>query len=87
MFTPTDNDCGAPKVLLAPVGPKMTEVAAEMAGGVNLHAFITEKYRREVTLPSIDVDLARSGCDRKDCQISYLCFSVTGITEDEFADA
>ena len=85
MFTPTDNDYGAPKVLLAAVGPKMTEVAGEVADGVILHAFTTEKYMREVTLPSIDIGLARSGRDRKDFQISYPCFSVTGNTEEEFA--
>ena len=85
MFTPTDNDYGAPKVLLAAVGPKMTEVAGEVADGVILHAFTTEKYMREVTLPSIDIGLARSGRDRKDFQISNPCFSVPGNTEEEFA--
>ena len=53
MFTPTDTEYGAPKVFLAAVGPLMTEVAGEVADGVLMHAFTTEKYFREVTLPSV----------------------------------
>ena len=53
MFTPTDTDYGAPKVFLAAVGPMMTEVAGEVADGVIIHAFTTEKYLREVTLPAV----------------------------------
>ena len=85
MFTPTDVDYGAPKVLLAAVGPKMTEVAGEVADGVILHAFTTEKYIREVTLPSIEIGLARTGRSRSDFEVSYPGFVVTGRTEEEFA--
>ena len=85
MFTPTDVDYGAPKVLLAAVGPKMTEVAGEVADGIILHAFTTEKYIREVTLPSIEAGLAKAGRSRDDFQISYPGFVVTGKTEEEFA--
>ncbi len=84
MFTPEDNEYGAPKVLLAAVGPKMTEVAGEVADGVILHAFTTEKYIREVTIPAIKAGLKKSGRDRADFQISYPGFSVTGNTEEEF---
>ena len=84
MFTPTDISYGAPKVLLAAVGPKMTEVAGEVADGIILHAFTTEKYIREVTLPSIDKGLAKSGRKRADFEISYPGFVVTGKTEEEF---
>lgn len=84
MFTPTDNEYGAPKVLLAAVGPKMTEVAGEVADGIILHAFTTEKYIREVTLPSIEVGLKKSGRSRSDFEISYPGFVITGKTEEEF---
>ena len=43
-FTPTDCDYGAPKVFLAAVGPKMTEVAGEVADGMIAHAFTTQAY-------------------------------------------
>ncbi len=84
MFTPQDNDYGSPKVLLAAVGPRMTEVAGEVADGVILHAFSTEKYMREVTLPAIEAGLEKSGRKREDFTISYPGFAVTGNTEEEF---
>jgi len=52
-FTPTDCDYGPPKVFLAAVGPRMTEVAGEVADGMIVHAFTTETYLRETTLPSL----------------------------------
>jgi probable F420-dependent oxidoreductase len=80
-FTPTNKQYGAPKVFLAAVGPKMTEVAGEVADGVIIHAFTTEKYLRETTLPSLEKGFARAGKSRKDFQISYPVFVVTGKTE------
>ena len=38
MFTPTNNAHGAPPVVIAAVGPKMTEVAGEVADGMLIHA-------------------------------------------------
>ena len=84
MFTPTDVEHGRPKVFLAAVGPLMTEVAAEVADGVIIHAFTTEKYLREVTLPAIEKGLAKSGRSRSDFQVSYPAFTVTGRNEQEF---
>lgn len=84
MFTPMDSEYGAPRVLLAAVGPLMTEVAGEVADGVICHAFTTEKYMREVTLPALEKGLAKSGRSRTDFQISYPCFVVTGATEEAF---
>ena len=83
-FTPNDTEFGAPKVVLAAVGPKMTEVAGEVADGILIHAFTTEKYLREVTLPSVEAGLAKSGKSRDDFEVSYPGFIVTGNTEEEF---
>jgi probable F420-dependent oxidoreductase len=84
MFTPMNNEYGAPKVFLAAVGPLMTEVAGEVADGVICHAFTTEKYMREVTLPAIEKGLAISGRSRADFEVSFPCFVVTGATEEAF---
>jgi len=86
-FTPTDNQYGAPRVFLAAVGPLMTEVAGEVADGVIIHAFSTERYIRETTLPAIERGLAKAGKSRKDFEISYPVFVVTGSNEKELADA
>lgn len=85
MFTPTDTQYGAPKVFLAAVGPLMTEVAGEVADGVIIHAFTTEKYLREVTLPAVERGLAKAGRSRADFQVVYPGFVVSGTTEEAFA--
>ena len=87
MFTPTNTEYGAPQVFLAAVGPLMTQVAGEVADGVIIHAFTTEKYLRETTLPNIEKGLAAGGRNREDFQIAYPCFVVTGTDEESFARA
>ncbi len=86
-FTPTNNDYGAPKVFLAAVGPMMTEVAGEVADGVIAHAFTTEKYLRETTIPALERGFAKSGKSRDDFEISYPAFVVTGGNEEELREA
>jgi probable F420-dependent oxidoreductase len=86
-FTPTDTDYGAPRVFLAAVGPLMTEVAGEVADGVIIHAFTTEKYLRETTLPALERGFARAGKSRKDFEISYPVFVVTGQNDKEIDEA
>lgn len=78
MFTPTNNPYGAPRVVLAAVGPKMAEVAGEVADGMLVHAFTTERYLREVSLPAIERGLAAGGRSRDDFQVCYPPFVVTG---------
>ena len=84
MFTPLDTKYGAPKVFLAAVGPRMSEVAGEVADGILIHGFTTEKYLREVTLPAVEAGLAKGGKSRDDFEISYPGFIVTGNNEEEF---
>ncbi|MDJ0870056.1 MAG: LLM class F420-dependent oxidoreductase [Myxococcota bacterium] len=81
MFTPTNTEYGAPRVLLAAVGPRMTEVAGETADGMLVHAFTTERYLRDVTLPAIEKGLAKAGRAREDFTVSYPCFVVSAHDE------
>jgi probable F420-dependent oxidoreductase len=83
-FTPTEKTYGRPLVLLAAVGPLMTEVAGEVADGMIVHAFTTGRYLREVTLPAIERGLAKAGRARADFQIAYPTFVVTGRDEKEY---
>ena len=87
MFTPTNNRHGAPPVVLAGVGPKMTEVAGEVADGLLVHAFTTARYLKEVTLPAIERGLARAGRSRAAFQVCYPPFVVTGRDEKEWRAA
>lgn len=84
MFTPTDCAYGAPPVLVAAVGPLMTENAAEVADGILLHSFTSAEYIRDVTLPAIEAGLAKSGRTHADLQVAGGPFFVTGETEEEF---
>lgn len=86
-FSPPPNPFGPPRVWLAAVGDLMTEVAGEVADGMILHPFTTERYAREVTLPAIGRGLARSGRGREGFEISGGMFVVTGDTEEEMAEA
>ncbi len=83
MFTPTNNRHGPPKVVLAAVGPKMTEVAGEVADGMLVHAFTTPRYLEQVTLPAIDRGLAKAGRSRADFQLCLPSFVVSGADESQ----
>ncbi len=86
-FSPGPNPYGAPKVFLAAVGELMTEVAGEVADGIIIHGFTTERYVKEVTMPAIERGLAKSGRSRADFQVSGPLFVVTGTNEQEMATA
>lgn len=84
-FDPGPNPFGNPKVFLAAVGEKMTEVVGEVCDGMLCHGFTTERYLREVTLPALERGLQRAGKARTDLELSLPSFVVTGSTEEEMA--
>jgi probable F420-dependent oxidoreductase len=86
-FSPGKNPYGAPKVFLAAVGEKMTEVAGEVADGIIIHGFTTERYVKEVTMPAIERGLKAAGRDRASFEVSGPLFVVTGTTEEELKAA
>ncbi len=86
-FDPGPNPYGSPKIHLAAVGGLMAEVAGEVADGVILHGFTTERYVREVTMPALERGFAKSGRDRASFEIGGPLFVVTGTNEEEFAAA
>ena len=86
-FTPENKEYGAPRVILAAVGPHMTEVAGEVADGMIIHPFSTVPFIEQVTLPAIERGLARAGRSRADFEISYANFVVSGATEEAFVKA
>lgn len=78
MFIPVDKEYGRPKVMLAAVGPEMTKVAAQVADGLLCHSFSTERYVREVTLPTIERELAAHGRARNDFRLVGMPFIAVG---------
>jgi probable F420-dependent oxidoreductase len=81
MFDPGPNPYGNPKIFVAAVGEQMTEVAGETADGLLVHGFTTERYLREVTVPSLERGLLASGRSRADIETSYAGMVVTGPDE------
>lgn len=86
-FSPGPTGYGPPRVFLAAVGEKMTEVVGEVCDGMFVHGFTTEKYLRETTLPALERGLATSGRTRADIELSFPTFMVTGDTDEEWQKA
>jgi probable F420-dependent oxidoreductase len=84
MFTPSEKTYGAPRVTVAGVNPRMTEIAGEVADGFVAHGFTTERYLREVTVPAIERGLAKSGRSRASFELCCPVFTVTGDDERAF---
>jgi probable F420-dependent oxidoreductase len=83
MFSPGENPYGSPPILVAGVGPVMTEAAGEVADGFLVHPFGTDRSARELTLPAIERGLAKSGRRRADFQISLQLMIASGTSDAE----
>lgn len=85
-FNPGPNPYGNPKVMLAAVGPLMTQVAGEVADGILCHGFSTERYVREVTIPALEKGRAEAGLNNLDgFEITAPSFVVARDSEEEIA--
>jgi|SRR5882757_354322 len=85
-FNPGPSEFGPPPVFLAAVGELMTEVAGEMADGLFVHGFCTERYLREQVLPTVQRGRAKRTAQSR-FEIAYPEFVVMGTTEAELATA
>ena len=82
VFAPKPHAFGAPRVFLAAVGPRMNEVAGEVADGVITHGICSARYLREVIVPALERGLATSGRDtRGACEVT--CPGFISVVEDE----
>ena len=86
-FDPGPNPFGCPRIFLAGVGPRMTEVAGEVADGFFVHPFNTIESIRDVTLPALELGLALSGRERAAFQVSHQLMIVTGANDEELERA
>ncbi|HWA66734.1 MAG TPA: TIGR03617 family F420-dependent LLM class oxidoreductase [Mycobacteriales bacterium] len=60
-FDPGPNEYGPPPILLGALGPKMTQMVAEVADGLLTHPFNSRRHLTERTLPAVDAGLAAAG--------------------------
>lgn len=86
-FTPDNVSGPRPRVALSATGPLMTKVAAEIADGMIMHPFSSEKYMREVTIPAIEAGLAKRGMSLEDFALDYAPMIATGHYEEALSKA
>ncbi len=84
-FNPGPNPYGNPKIMLAAVGPLMTEAAGEVADGILCHGFSTERYLREATIPALERGRARAGLGLDGFEVTAPAFVVARDSEEEIA--
>lgn len=87
MFNPGPNPYGIPPVLLGALGPKMTEVAGEVADGLVVHPFNNMPFLEQHSLPAVQRGLAASGRTRLDFTLQINAIVITGETEQARAAA
>jgi probable F420-dependent oxidoreductase len=74
---------GPPPIVLAGVGPLMTETAGEVGDGYIAHGFTTGDYLREVTLPRLARGRERAGRTLEGFDTRGLALVATGHTEEQ----
>jgi len=87
IFNPGPAIGGPPPIFLGGVGPKMTEAAGEVADGMLLHPFHTERSLEQVMLPNLQKGLTASDRQLSDFTLCAQVLVVTGKDEAEFENA
>jgi probable F420-dependent oxidoreductase len=86
-FDPGPNPHGPANIWLGGVGPRMTEVAGEVADGFLIHPFCTPQSLLEVTLPALERGRARAAVARDPIQVALPVMVATGATDEELESA
>jgi probable F420-dependent oxidoreductase len=83
-FDPGPNPFGPPPIYTAGFGPRMTEVAGDVADGFFGHPFHTRESLLRNTLPALERGLASSGRTRADLDVICATMVVTAEREEDF---
>ena len=86
-FNPGPNPFGTPRIVLAGVGPLMTEVAGEVDDGFIVHPFSSAHYLRTTTVPALERGFARGGRSRENFEITFPLMIITGDTDEAVSAA
>jgi probable F420-dependent oxidoreductase len=87
VFDPGPNPFGVPKVLVGALGPKMVQMAAEVADGVLVMPFNSERHMRTRTMEAIEAGLTAAGRDRCDVELTAEVIVSVGRNDEELAAA
>lgn len=86
-FNPGPNPFGKVPVLVGALGPKMCQMTAEVADGLLVMPFNSERHFAERTMPAVERGFEAAGRDRKDFEIILEVICAVGQTEEEIAVA
>lgn len=86
-FNPGPNPFGKVPVLVGALGPKMCEMTAEVADGILVMPFNSERHFAERTMPAIERGFAKAGRDREDFEIILEVICAVGQTDAEIEAA
>jgi probable F420-dependent oxidoreductase len=86
-FAPEPNPYGPPKVWVAGIGERMSQVVGEVGDGLLCHSLTTAKYLSEVILPNIRIGQARAGRAVDGFETRAQLIVVTGRDDAEIAAA
>lgn len=84
-FDPGPNQFGAPRILTAGFGPRMTAVAGRVADGFLVHPVNSRRSLLELTLPALSEGAEQAGRTLADIEVVCVTIVVTGRDEAEFA--
>ncbi|HET7691241.1 MAG TPA: TIGR03617 family F420-dependent LLM class oxidoreductase [Nocardioidaceae bacterium] len=85
-FSPGPLEVPHPRIWLAAVGPRMVDVAAEVADGLVLHPLTSTSYRDEVVLPAVSQRRASLGLSSP-FDLSAMVMVACGETPEAIAEA
>jgi probable F420-dependent oxidoreductase len=86
-FNPGPNPYGMPKILVGALGPRMNEMAAEVADGILVMPFNSDRHMRERTMPAIERGLATAGRQRTDIELTAEVIVGVGRNDQELEAA
>ena len=81
MFNPGPSPFGVPRIAVAGVGPRMTEVAGEVADAFIVHPFTTPKFLAATTLPALARGAAAGGRTAGSVEVSFPAMVAVGTTD------
>jgi probable F420-dependent oxidoreductase len=82
-FAPPPNPYGAPRIFLSAVGPRMAELAGEIADGLIAPPFASRRHLAELLLPAVERGLATAGRTREEFTVVCNPLIATGHSESE----
>jgi len=84
-FDPGANAYGNPRIFVAAVGPKLTEVVGEVADGFFVHPFHSPEFLEAETLPALRRGITTAGKER--VEISCQTIVAVGTDDEQIATA